>query len=101
MWLSFITEPKHFKIIPEHKLLKFFKKHRHLIELAVQSNCLDTPILSEDKFTNVFVIRDKTHGYICSDCQTDAVIVYKKNMFSAIGNKSFSCLPSKTTSKSG
>lgn len=56
--------------------------------LTVESGSLSTPVILEDKFTNVFVVQDKACGPICPTCQSETVIVFKKNLFSSIMNES-------------
>lgn len=91
-WKAFIQNKKDIKIIQEHKLLHFIKKNEDFIQFAIDSGRLMTMTISHDKFTNVFIVKDKAHGPICPTCHSSTVIVFKKNMFSSINECVF--LPS-------
>jgi len=91
-WKALIKDEKSFKIIHEHKLIDFIEKSRHIITMATVTQRLSTIILSQEKLTNVFVIKDEAYGPICPTCHSSTVIVFKKNLFSSIKNCIF--LPS-------
>lgn len=91
-WHALIKDSKSFKIIQEHKLIDFIEKSRHIINMATVTQRLSTVILTQEKLTNVFVIRDEAYGHICPTCHSKTVVVFKKNLFSSIKNCIF--LPS-------
>lgn len=85
-WTAFVRDIKSFKIIYEHKLINFIEKNRDIINMAIAIQSLAVPIITKDKFTNIFVIRDEAYGPICPTCHSSVVVVFKKNMFSSINN---------------
>lgn len=83
-WTAFVRDIKSFKIIYEHKLINFIEKNRDIINMAIAIQSLVVPIITKNKFTNIFVIRDEAYGLICPTCHSSTVLVFKKNMFSSI-----------------
>lgn len=92
VWQVFLDNLKNFKIIPEHKLSAFIRKNHSFVLQVKDKNWLTLNLLTQKKFTNVFLVKDEAAGSICPDCGSTIVAVYKKNLFSVIKNPVF--LPS-------
>lgn len=81
LWKTFTNNKEEFKIVPEHKLIKFIKNNKKIIDISLVYDRLSTKIPYQGKFTNIFVINDKSNAPICPICNSSKVIIFKKNMF--------------------